>query len=164
MGEEKERRRLARQAKKAEKKEDAIDDKDEVASNSSAVSDNTCCTCREKYLDEDVSQACSVCLRSSHTACLGIPDEQYKVIQTYKWSCIECKVCSICSRSVNEEQILFCDRCDRGYHTFCVAMRAIPKGIWTCRICFKEDPKYSERHGGKKMRAQRKHTTLKEFM
>ena len=57
----------------------------------------------------------SVCMRSSHTGCLGIPDEQYDVIKRYKWSCIECKVCAICSQARNEEQILFCDRCDRGF-------------------------------------------------
>merc|ERR1739838_1301257 len=100
-------------------------------------------------------------MRSSHIGCLGITDEQFEVIQTYQWACIECKVCAICSHARNEEQILFCDRCDRGYHTFCVALRAIPKGLLTCRICFKEDPNYSERHGGKKMRAQRKHRSLK---
>jgi len=153
--------KLAKKKELALKKEQ---DEMETASNSSAVSDNTCCTCREKFEDEDKSQLCSVCMRSSHTGCLGIPDEQYDVIKRYKWSCIECKVCAICSQARNEEQILFCDRCDRGYHTFCVALRAIPKGLWTCRICFKEDPNYSERHGGKKMRAQRKHRSLKEYM
>ena len=53
-------------------------------------------------------------MRSSHIGCLGITDEQFEVIQTYQWACIECKVCAICSHARNEEQILFCDRCDRG--------------------------------------------------
>lgn len=157
-----EKPKKARIAKVTE--EERKEEQEETASNSSAVSDNTCCTCRERFNPEDISQACSVCLRSSHIGCLGITKDQHVVLSTYKWSCIECKTCCVCAQARNEDQILFCDRCDRGYHTFCVALRAIPKGLWTCRICFKEDPTYSERHGGKKMRAQRKHKTLKEFM
>jgi hypothetical protein len=30
---------------------------------------------------------------------------------------------------------MFCDRCDRGYHTFCVGLKAIPKGHWDCQSC-----------------------------
>merc|ERR1712154_428116 len=85
----------------------------------------------------------TVCMRSSH---------------------IECKTCCVCAKAGKENLMIFCDRCDRGYHTFCVGLRTIPKGLWVCRICFKEDPSFSERHGGKKMRAQRKHKTLSEFM
>merc|ERR1711917_7035 len=106
----------------------------------------------------------TVCMRSSHIGCLGISEEQHKVIATYKWACIECKKCCVCAKAGKENLMIFCDRCDRGYHTFCVGLRAIPKGLWVCRICFKEDPTFSERHGGKKMRAQRKHKTLTEFM
>jgi 3-deoxy-D-manno-octulosonic acid (KDO) 8-phosphate synthase len=108
----------------------------------------------------------SVCERSSHIDCLQITEEQHEVIGKYDWACIECKTCTVCAQARNEEQILFCDRCDRGYHTFCVALRSIPKSkMWTCRVCFKEDPSYSERHGGKKMRARRRKTkNLKEFL
>jgi hypothetical protein len=30
--------------------------------------------------------------------------------------------------------MLFCDRCDRGYHTFCVGLRALPDGNWICPL------------------------------
>lgn len=30
---------------------------------------------------------------------------------------------------------MFCDRCDRGYHTFCVGLKAIPTGRWKCTSC-----------------------------
>jgi len=146
------------------KVDDETGDAAETASNSSAVSADTCCTCRERFAPDDISQSCSVCMRSSHIGCLGISEEQHKVIATYKWACIECKKCCVCAKAGKENLMIFCDRCDRGYHTFCVGLRAIPKGLWVCRICFKEDPTFSERHGGKKMRAQRKHKTLTEFM
>jgi len=161
-------RRKAEEEKdrKRKQKEDAENEKMETESNSSAVSEDTCCTCRKPYEKEDKISKCTVCLRSSHIECLGITEEQHGVIQTYEWACIECKTCAICATARNEDQIIFCDRCDRGYHTFCVALRSIPKGkIWTCRICFKEDPTYSEKHGGKKMRARRRKTkNLKEFL
>lgn len=28
--------------------------------------------------------------------------------------------------------MLFCDRCDRGYHTFCVGLSELPSGRWVC--------------------------------
>lgn len=30
---------------------------------------------------------------------------------------------------------MFCDRCDRGYHTFCVGVKTIPTGRWDCPTC-----------------------------
>lgn len=30
---------------------------------------------------------------------------------------------------------MFCDRCDRGYHTYCVGLQAIPDGSWQCSVC-----------------------------
>lgn len=30
---------------------------------------------------------------------------------------------------------MFCDRCDRGYHTYCVGLEAIPDGSWQCSAC-----------------------------
>lgn len=162
-----ERRKVEEEKERKRKlKEEAENDKLEKESNSSAVSEDTCCTCRKPYEGDYKIAKCSICIRSSHIECLAITEEQHAVIQTYKWACIECKTCTVCAQARNEEQILFCDRCDRGYHTFCVALRSIPKGkIWTCRVCFKEDPSYSEKHGGKKMRARRRKTkNLKEFL
>jgi len=30
---------------------------------------------------------------------------------------------------------MFCDRCDRGYHTYCAGLEAIPDGSWQCSAC-----------------------------
>ena len=30
---------------------------------------------------------------------------------------------------------MFCDICDRGYHTYCVNMADLPRGRWECRLC-----------------------------
>lgn len=31
--------------------------------------------------------------------------------------------------------MMFCDRCDRGYHTYCAGLQAIPDGSWQCSVC-----------------------------
>ena len=31
--------------------------------------------------------------------------------------------------------MMFCDRCDRGYHTFCIGLKKIPNGRWECKTC-----------------------------
>ena len=30
---------------------------------------------------------------------------------------------------------MFCDRCDRGFHTYCVGVKAVPSGTWLCKNC-----------------------------
>lgn len=40
----------------------------------------------------------------------------------------------------DEDKMMFCDRCDRGYHTFCVGLRAIPTGRWECTSCKEVEP------------------------
>lgn len=50
------------------------------------------------------------------------------VIQTYRWQCMECKTCTVCQQPHHEDEMMFCDKCDRGYHTFCVGMDSIPTG------------------------------------
>ncbi|XP_063934025.1 uncharacterized protein LOC135145818 [Zophobas morio] len=32
---------------------------------------------------------------------------------------------------------MFCDECDRGYHTFCVGLKRLPIGRWICNDCGK---------------------------
>ena len=68
-----------------------------------------------------------------------------KVIKTYNWQCMECKTCTICSQPHREDLLMFCDRCDRGYHTYCVSLRAIPSGVWVCSRCVHEDPDFKKR-------------------
>lgn len=40
-----------------------------------------------------------------------------------------------CNDSGQEDQMMFCDRCDRGYHAFCVGLGRIPNGNWECLLC-----------------------------
>ncbi|KAI8149987.1 PLU-1-like protein-domain-containing protein [Fennellomyces sp. T-0311] len=47
------------------------------------------------------------------------------------------QACEICSSGENEEEILLCDGCDRGYHMYCLtpALNAVPKSDWYCFKC-----------------------------
>lgn len=65
-----------------------------------------------------------------HPSCLDMTEELVRVIQTYHWQCMECKTCTVCQQPHHEDEMMFCDKCDRGYHTFCVGMDSIPNGEW----------------------------------
>ncbi|XP_071035935.1 bromodomain adjacent to zinc finger domain protein 2B isoform X6 [Parasteatoda tepidariorum] len=45
--------------------------------------------------------------------------------------------CQFCHSGDNEEKLLLCDGCDKGYHTYCFkpAMETIPEGDWYCFEC-----------------------------
>ncbi|PNG99862.1 Lysine-specific demethylase lid, partial [Tetrabaena socialis] len=55
-------------------------------------------------------------------------------------------VCERCAGGQQEDQILLCDRCDRGFHLFCLdpPLAAVPEGDWLCPPCRAEE----EREGG----------------
>ncbi|KAG0530850.1 hypothetical protein BDA96_05G222600 [Sorghum bicolor] len=45
--------------------------------------------------------------------------------------------CETCGSADHEDDLLLCDRCDRGHHTFCLRLIAaqVPVGPWFCPIC-----------------------------
>ncbi|XP_053238412.1 PHD finger protein 10 isoform X3 [Podarcis raffonei] len=83
---------------------------------------------------------CSQCENSGHPSCLDMSAELVAIIKTYPWQCMECKTCIICGQPHHEEEMMFCDVCDRGYHTFCVGLGAIPTGRWICDCCERQPP------------------------
>ncbi|XP_072297021.1 zinc finger protein DPF3 isoform X2 [Eucyclogobius newberryi] len=81
--------------------------------------------------------SCSDCGRSGHPSCLQFTENMMQAVRTYQWQCIECKSCSLCGTSENDDQLLFCDDCDRGYHMYCLKppMTQPPEGSWSCHLC-----------------------------
>ncbi|XP_066504967.1 D4, zinc and double PHD fingers family 2, like isoform X2 [Hoplias malabaricus] len=81
--------------------------------------------------------SCSDCGRSGHPSCLQFTAVMMAAVKTYRWQCIECKCCNVCGTSENDDQLLFCDDCDRGYHMYCLTppMSDPPEGSWSCRLC-----------------------------
>ena len=45
--------------------------------------------------------------------------------------------CRVCLRTDDGDQMLLCDRCNGGYHLFCLdpALTAVPTGLWFCPHC-----------------------------
>ncbi|XP_011342022.1 zinc finger protein DPF3 isoform X2 [Ooceraea biroi] len=84
--------------------------------------------------------SCSDCGRSGHPTCLQFTANMIVSVRKYRWQCIECKCCSICGTSDNDDQLLFCDDCDRGYHMYCLTppLASPPEGSWSCRLCITE--------------------------
>ncbi|XP_074631386.1 zinc finger protein ubi-d4-like isoform X2 [Acropora palmata] len=81
--------------------------------------------------------SCADCGRSGHPTCLQFTGKLTESVKKYKWQCIECKSCTLCGTSDNDDQLLFCDDCDRGYHMYCLKppMEKPPEGHWMCALC-----------------------------
>ncbi|XP_067932149.1 zinc finger protein DPF3-like isoform X2 [Watersipora subatra] len=99
---------------------------------------------KSKVPEEMVS--CADCGRSGHPTCLQFTDNMKISVRKYPWQCIECKSCGLCGTSENDDQLLFCDDCDRGYHMYCLnpPLSEPPEGNWSCHLCI------AEFHGGVK--------------
>jgi zinc finger protein ubi-d4 len=93
---------------------------------------------KTKQAEELVS--CSDCGRSGHPSCLQFTPNMMISVKKYRWQCIECKCCTICGTSDNDDQLLFCDDCDRGYHMYCLdpPLSEPPEGSWSCHLCIEE--------------------------
>ncbi|EYC13204.1 hypothetical protein Y032_0044g1034 [Ancylostoma ceylanicum] len=80
---------------------------------------------------------CHDCGRSAHPSCLSFNENVPVIIKRYGWQCIECKSCTICGTSENDDKLLFCDDCDRGYHTYCFTpkMKSLPENEYSCALC-----------------------------
>ncbi|RNA34976.1 PHD finger 10 [Brachionus plicatilis] len=81
--------------------------------------------------------SCSSCTKHIHPVCLELNPTlvDWTCIRNYNWQCIECKVCSKCNKSNDEDKMMFCDRCDRGFHTYCANVENVPNGSWLCKSC-----------------------------
>lgn len=73
--------------------------------------------------------------QTAHPSCIEMPPRMSLRVQDYDWQCSECKHCSRCRHNNNEDKMLFCDQCDRGYHIYCIGLRGIPDGKCGPQIC-----------------------------
>ena len=46
-------------------------------------------------------------------------------------------VCETCGSGIDEGQLLMCDGCNMGRHTYCARpqLMAVPEGDWFCEVC-----------------------------
>ncbi|KNC95952.1 uncharacterized protein SPPG_08703 [Spizellomyces punctatus DAOM BR117] len=88
-------------------------------------------SCHEELL------SCTTCNISEHPSCLNLTEKAREAVRRYDWECQDCKHCMVCGDFQQEDQLILCDDCDRGCHTFCASpkLTEIPEGTWRCPIC-----------------------------
>jgi [histone H3]-trimethyl-L-lysine4 demethylase len=54
---------------------------------------------------------------------------------------IDTLLCEICAAGHCEDKIILCDRCDKGFHLFCLSppLDDVPEGDWICPLCNTRD-------------------------
>ncbi|GJN88319.1 hypothetical protein Rhopal_001284-T1 [Rhodotorula paludigena] len=105
--------------------------------------------------------SCYECGSSGHPTCLEWDDwGMVKKVKAYAWLCQECKRCEVCDEKGDDDDILFCDSCDRGWHRQCLdpPLSTIPRGKWTCPTCVAQSEFAASSvlpaHAGKRERKQ----------
>ncbi|XP_015587021.1 titin isoform X1 [Cephus cinctus] len=78
---------------------------------------------------------CGTCNGNVHPSCIDLTLDMVPHIRAYSWQCTDCKTCVQCHDPADEDKMLFCDMCDRGYHIYCVGLRRVPQGRWHCQEC-----------------------------
>lgn len=63
-----------------------------------------------------------------HPSCIEMPHRMATRVRNYNWQCADCKCCIKCKRKQDQNKMLFCEQCDRGFHIYCLAMKAVPDG------------------------------------
>ncbi|CAF3361439.1 unnamed protein product [Rotaria sp. Silwood1] len=98
-----------------------------------------CTICGEGDISNDELIHCSTCQKSMHAyKCLSFENNKIlKTIKTYSWECVDCKKCIQCGTVEHDDELLFCDHCDRAYHLDCLnpPLSEPPPGEWYCQLC-----------------------------
>lgn len=85
------------------------------------------------------ARCCNCHSFAAHLDCLGFEPGSplAENIFTYSWHCNECKRCESCNAKEDEENLILCDECDRGFHTYCCTppLSQKPSGDWMCQLC-----------------------------
>ncbi|KAJ8719518.1 hypothetical protein PYW08_011693 [Mythimna loreyi] len=78
---------------------------------------------------------CANCNAKLHPSCLELNADTIRKCREYAWQCAECKTCCSCRQPADDDKMLFCDLCDRGFHIYCVGLDQVPSGRWHCVEC-----------------------------
>ncbi|XP_065366411.1 supporter of activation of yellow protein [Calliphora vicina] len=78
---------------------------------------------------------CYTCRRKVHPSCIEMPHRMANRVRSYNWQCADCKCCIKCKRKQDQNKMLFCEQCDRGFHIYCLSIKAVPDGRWSCERC-----------------------------
>ncbi|THD19064.1 PHD and RING finger domain-containing protein 1 [Fasciola hepatica] len=80
-----------------------------------------------------------------------LPDDPPEMLDTQ---------CEVCGLSNNEDRLLLCDHCDRGYHTYCLSspLSSIPPGDWFCPDCVRHGIGVNSTQTNDRASSNRRHT------
>ncbi|XP_020290293.1 uncharacterized protein LOC109857909 isoform X2 [Pseudomyrmex gracilis] len=121
-----------------EESQSTMDDVDMEISNSKDNVKFKCKMCLKVLNKHNMSEIliqCGTCNGNVHPSCIDLTLDMVPHIQSYAWQCTDCKTCAQCHDPADEDKMLFCDMCDRGYHIYCVGLRRVPQGRWHCQEC-----------------------------
>jgi hypothetical protein len=67
---------------------------------------------------------------------IGQRSQNVDYLQATNWR-MAVQVCEACHDDADDENLLLCDTCDSGYHTYCLKpkLTRIPSGEWHCPKC-----------------------------
>ncbi|XP_014218289.1 abnormal long morphology protein 1 [Copidosoma floridanum] len=113
----------------------AMDEVDMELAIQSDVKCKICSNSLNKNNRPEVLIQCGTCSGNVHPSCMDLTLDMVPHIRAYAWQCTDCKTCAQCHDPADEDKMLFCDMCDRGYHIYCVGLRRVPQGRWHCQEC-----------------------------
>ncbi|KAF9972463.1 hypothetical protein BGZ73_004425 [Actinomortierella ambigua] len=128
-----------------------VEDSQAAAANGGQGGQELCATCHSVQVPSTSIDAnkpipgpltdtiqCTTCKKRYHPLCLELDTARIvAAVGSYPWVCNDCKLCSQCEEARDEDTILICDGCDRGWHMACCdpPIKHLPKGDWTCDFC-----------------------------
>ncbi|XP_020803477.1 supporter of activation of yellow protein isoform X1 [Drosophila serrata] len=108
------------------------------AQSSSRLSNCGVCLRSQHRNARDMPEAfirCYSCRRRVHPSCIDMPQRMVGRVRNYNWQCAGCKCCIKCRSSQRPGKMLYCEQCDRGYHIYCLGLKTVPDGRWSCERC-----------------------------
>ncbi|XP_036345028.1 supporter of activation of yellow protein-like [Rhagoletis pomonella] len=78
---------------------------------------------------------CYTCQRRVHPSCIEMPHRMVARVRNYNWQCVDCKCCIKCRGKKDQNKMLFCEQCDRGFHIYCLGIKAVTDSRWSCERC-----------------------------
>jgi hypothetical protein len=92
--------------------------------------------------DQPLILTCCLCYENFHSYCISNSElitANILLVKDYDWKCQNCKFCEECKTNENDSNLLYCDSCDRGFHTNCLStpLNIVPETGWKCLSCFK---------------------------
>ncbi|KAG0311309.1 hypothetical protein BGZ97_011943, partial [Linnemannia gamsii] len=84
---------------------------------------------------------CYDCRKSWHPTCIKLRPE-LALREDEPWQCGNCKTCQKCESTDNENKMMMCENCDKGWHCYCLdpPLESVPTGAFYCDGCKERYP------------------------